>query len=331
MSGKKVLYSDEAPKGYREVLERRKPEGFAVCYWKEMNKQQQQVALREADYFLVGGEQIGEELLLQAKKVRFIQRTGVGVNNIDIETATRLHIPVSIIPTGNSVAVAELAILFPLALYRNLMIANNAIKAGRWLNSELRPISYELEGKTHGFVGFGNIGRETAKRSKVFGTNIIYYDVCRAPLQREQDVGAVHLPLEEVLKRSDILSIHVPLTQETRGLIGMKELALMKSTALLINVARGGIVVESDLYLALKGGIIAGAGIDTWESEPINPDNPLLTLDNVIATPHCAAGTIDTFNKCVHLSFENIQKAEKDNRPQFVVNNIDSARSITSV
>jgi glyoxylate reductase len=330
MSGRTILYFDRVFDEFKRVLEEHKPEGFELWYWEEMNEQQQQEMLAEADYLLVATRKLDETLLSRAKKARFIQKTGIGVDNIDLEAANRLQLPVSNTPGGNATGVAELTILLTLALYRKLPLVNQATKNGQWLMWELRPSSYEMEGKTHGLIGFGTIGREAAKRSKAFGTQIVYYDTQRAPEEIEQQLGAVYLPFEEVLKRADILSLHVPLLPETKGLIGMNELRLMKPNAVLINVARGGIVKESDLYRALKDGMIAGAGIDVWESEPTHPNNPLLTLDNVIASPHIGAGTRDTLNKVLHLAFQNIQRVEEGNRPQFVVNRVETARITVS-
>jgi phosphoglycerate dehydrogenase-like enzyme len=187
-------------------------------------------------------------------------------------------------------------------------------------------VFYEMEGKTHGFIGFGNIGREAAKRSKVFGTNIIYYDKFRASKEHEEQLGASYLSLEEVLKQSDIISLHIPLIEETKGLIGEKELSLMKNSAVIVNVSRGGTIQEKALYEALKSGIIAGATVDVCESEPTNPDNPLLKLDNVIASPHIGAGTRDTLNRVLDIAFTNIKNVDDGQTPKFVVNDINQPR-----
>jgi glyoxylate reductase len=330
MSGRTILYFDKVFDEFKRVLEEHKPEGFHLWYWEEMSEQQQQERLAEADYLLVATRKLDEPLLSRAKKARLIQKTGIGVDNIDLEAANRLRLPVSNTPGGNATGVAELTILLTLALYRKLPLVNQATKSGQWLMWELRPSSYEMEGKTHGLIGFGTIGREAAKRSKAFGTQIVYYDTYRAPEEIEQQLGAVYLPFREVLKRADILTLHVPLLPETKGLIGINELRLMKPNAVLINVARGGIVKETDLYQALKEGIIAGAGIDVWESEPTDPHNPLLTLDNVIASPHIGAGTRDTLDKVLRLAFQNIRMVEEGHRPQFVVNRVEAARIIVS-
>jgi glyoxylate reductase len=299
-----------------------------LWYWEEMNPQDQVEKLALADYLLVATKKMDESIFDKATNARFIQKTGVGVDNIDIEAARRLHLPVCNTPGGNSTGVAELTILFTLALYRKLIQVDQATKSGQWPMWELRPSSYEMEGKTHGFIGFGNIGREAAKRSKAFGTELIYYDKYRAPEVIENQLGATFNPMEEVLKKSDILSLHVPLLPETRGIIGTRELKLMKPSSILLNMARGGIVKEEDLYQALKEGLIAGAGIDAWESEPTDPTNPLLSLDNVIASPHIGAGTRDTINKVLHLAFQNIKRVEDGNTLQFVTNQIERARTV---
>lgn len=330
VSGRSILYFDQVYDELKQLLEEHKPAGFELWYWSEMNEQKQQEKLAEADYLLVATRKVDGEMLAKAKKARLVQKTGIGVDNIDLNAAARLGIPVSFTPGGNATAVAELTILLTLALYRKLPLLNQGTKNGDWPMWEHRLSSFELEGKVHGFIGFGNIGQETAKRSKAFGTDIIYYDQHRASDEVEQRLGARFLPFEQVLQQADVLSLHIPLLQETRGLIGLNELKQMKPNAVLINVSRGGIVVERDLYQALRTGIISGAAIDVWENEPVKPDNPLLALDNVIASPHIGAGTRDTLNKVLHIAFQNIKRAEEENQPQFVVNKVTTARAVIS-
>jgi glyoxylate reductase len=326
MSNRKVLYFDKVFDEFKQVLEIHKPEGFELCYWQEMNELERASILSSAEYLLVATQKLDEDILRQATKAKLIQKTGIGVDNIDLEAATRLQLPVSNTPGGNSTGVAELTILLTLALFRKLPFVDRATKSGQWLMWEVRPTSYEMEGKVHGFIGFGNIGREAAKRSKAFGTSIIYYDKFRVSEEAEQQLGATYHTMEEVLKQSDIVSLHLPLLPETKGLIGVKELQLMKRSAVLINVSRGGIVKEEDLYHILKDQLIAGAAIDVWETEPPRPDNPLFVLDNVIASPHIGAGTRDTLNKVLSLAFQNMKRVESQTKPHFVVNGIETAR-----
>jgi phosphoglycerate dehydrogenase-like enzyme len=327
MSIKQIIYFDKVFDEFKKLMQEHKPEGFELLFWEEMNAQEREQKLAAADYLLVATHKVDAVLMEKAKNVRFIQKTGIGIDNIDLEAAKKFGVPVSNTPGGNATGVAELTILLALALYRKIIQIDRATKNGQWLMWELRPSSYEMEGKTHGFIGFGNIGKEVAKRSKGFGTELIYYDKFRAPEDVEKQLGATFYPMEEVLRKSDIVSLHVPLIPETRGLLGLKELQLMKPTAILLNMARGGIVKEQDLYQALKEGVIAGAGIDAWESEPTDPANPLLTLDNVIASPHIGAGTRDTLNKVLTLAFQNIKSVEEGIAPRFVVNQIETART----
>ena len=184
-----------------------------------------------------------------------------------------------------------------------------------------------MNGKTHGFIGFGTIGQETAKRSKAFGTNIIYYDPFR--ISEENELDATYMSINEVLEKSDIVSLHLPLHPETENLITHRELTMMKNNAILINVSRGGIVDENALAKALRNGDIAGAGIDVWESEPPKIDHPLFKLENVITTPHIGAGTHDTLQRVLNMAFTNIGKVNKGEDPDYVVNNIKQARITT--
>jgi D-3-phosphoglycerate dehydrogenase len=184
----------------------------------------------------------------------------------------------------------------------------------------IRPFTRDLYGKTHGIIGMGNIGKETAIRSTVFGTELLYYSSRRLPEAEEKRLKAAYASLEELLERSDIVSIHTPLTPQTKGLINHQRLALMKPGSILINVARGGVVDEAALYKALCEGRLAGAGIDVWEEEPINPAvNKLLRLPQVIATSHVGAGTMDSFYRVFDMGFANISAVLNGAEPRYVV------------
>lgn len=315
----KVLYVDKVFAEFKQVLERHVPTNLQLSYLSEMNEQQRLHELAGADFLLVATEPVPAEMIAAAQSVKLIQKTGIGVDNIDLQAAAQLGIPVSNTPGGNAAGVAELTILFILALYRKLVTLNEATKTGSWLMWELRPRSFEMQGKTHGLIGFGNIAKEVAKRSQAFGTRIVYYDVFRLPPEQEEKLGAVYLPLDELLATADIISIHVPLLPATRHLIGREQLARMKPSAVLINVSRGHIVDELALYEALQSKQIAGAGIDVWAAEPVKPDNPLLTLDNVLATPHIGAGTRDTLDRVLSIAFANIISVAEGKPPEHQV------------
>jgi glyoxylate reductase len=165
------------------------------------------------------------------------------------------------------------------------------------------------------------VGREVARRARAFGTGVLYHDEVRRE-DAKHELGATYATLPELLSRADIVSVHVPLTPLTRRLIGGEELAMMKPAAVLVNVARGGIVDERELAKALLSGRIAGAALDVWESEPVPPDNPLLRLENVIATPHVGAGTRETLSRVLGMAFANIQRVSQGETPHHVVNGV---------
>jgi phosphoglycerate dehydrogenase-like enzyme len=239
-----------------------------------------------------------------------IQKTGSGVDNIDLKAAAEFGIHVASTPGANSNSVVELTIGMIISLYRKLHFLDRLTKNGEWKMWEYRTTMFEMNGKTHGVIGIGNIGRKVAQLSKAFGTNVIYYDVNRLSTEEEKELGITYVTFDNLLSQSDIISLHIPLIPETRNLISDKELNLMKSTAILVNVARGNIIDEQALAEALKCNRLLGAALDTWASEPINSDNPLLQLDNVLATPHIAGGTRDVLETVLRLSFENIRKVE---------------------
>ncbi len=226
-------------------------------------------------------------ILEAATKLQIVGRAGVGVDNIDVAAATELGVIVVNSPAGNTVAVAELALGMMISLVRKLNPAHNSVTAGQWQRSKF--LGTELYGKTLGIVGVGRIGVEVARRAAAFGMTILGFDPFLTTARAAQ-LGIEALSVEEVLKRSDFVTLHTPLTKETRHLINAQSLATMKPGAIILNCARGGIIDEAALYEALKAGKLGGAGLDVYEIEPPK-DNPLCTLDNVLLTPHLGAST----------------------------------------
>ncbi|RKL63567.1 hypothetical protein DXT63_06170 [Thermoanaerobacteraceae bacterium SP2] len=322
----KVLYFDSVYPEFKEMLQMQNSQDFELLYWTEMNELEKADALAESEYFLVATTKITGDMMKKAAHLRMVQKTGIGYDNIDIKAAAELNIPVCNTPGGNSTGVAELTIAFILNLYRKLNVLDRATKNGEWHMWDYRLQSFELKGKTHGLIGFGNIGKATARLSQAFGTKVIYYDKLRLKEKDEKALNVTYMEMDDVLKNSDIVSIHIPLLPETEGLIGERELALMKSNAILINVSRGKIVNEEALAKALENKTISGAGIDTWANEPVNKDNPLLKFDNVIATPHVGAGTKDTLANILDMCFRNFSAVENGQDPKYVVNGITKAR-----
>src|SRR5215510_3823446 len=229
-------------------------------------------------------------LMDAAKKLRVIGRAGVGVDNIDVPAATARGIVVMNAPDGNTITTAEHTIALLVALARNVPQANTSVKASKW--ERKRFVGAELQGKTLGVVGLGRIGRAVAIRARAFGMKIVAHDPFLAAEQaRELEIEPASL--DEVFSRADFLTVHTPLTNETRGIVGREAFARMKAGARVINCARGGLIDEEALYEAITSGKIAGAALDVFEQEPPPPDYPLLSLDEVIVTPHLGASTTE--------------------------------------
>lgn len=246
--------------------------------------------MRDADALVVRIAKCDGHAIEHSPNLKVIGRTGVGYDSVDVKKATELGIPVVITPGANNRSVAEHAVAMMFALAKNLCEGQTEMKKGNW---EIRGAkkAFELEGKKVGILGLGAIGRETAKICQGVGMRLAGYDPF---LSREQveALGAEYFAdYRALLRACDIVSIHVPLTEETRDMISGAELAEMKSTALVINCSRGGIVNEADLCAALRDGTIAGAGTDVYCDEPPRPDDPLLNTPNLICSPHSAAQT----------------------------------------
>ncbi|MGQ0647283.1 MAG: hydroxyacid dehydrogenase [Gemmatimonadaceae bacterium] len=228
--------------------------------------------------------------LARADRLKAIGRAGVGVDTIDVDAASERGIPVLTAPAGNTVSAAELTMALLLALARKVPAADRSMKAGEWDRKSFS--GFELYGKTLGLVGAGRIGGQVGKRAHAFGMQVIVYDPYLTA-DRAQELDVQLGTLDQVLRTADVLSVHVPLTDATAGLIGAAQLATMKQGSLLLNVARGGVVDEAALLDALQRKHLAGAALDVYEQEPLPRDSPLRTLPNVVMTPHLGASTAE--------------------------------------
>jgi len=248
-------------------------------------------ALKDSDGLIVRSEtKVTADLLDGATSLRVIGRAGVGVDNIDVAAATVRGIVVMNAPDGNTITTAEHTMALLISLARSIPQANSSLKAGRWERKKF--IGVELQGKTLGIIGLGRIGRVVASRARALGMQIVAYDPFIAPDQA-RDLEIELAPLNDVYSRADFLTVHTPLTAETRGLIDREVFRKMKHGARLINCARGGLVDEDALYEALTNGSIAGAALDVFSEEPPPSGHRLLQLDQVIATPHLGASTTE--------------------------------------
>jgi len=307
-----VLCVDMLPVAMRELMAAQKPEGLDLLFVDTSEEEERVAKVRDADYVLCSWTPVSGKLIESASRLKFIQKYGIGVDKIDLSAAAARSIPVCIAAGVNAVAVAETAITLMLAVYKRLCVAHNSLRAGHWLKWELRTGCYELWQKTVGLIGGGAIGRAVAKRlSHGFECQVLYHDLFRLSQETEASVGMTYTSMEELLRRSDIVSLHVPLTPETRSMMNAKAFSLMKPTAVLINTARGAVVDEPALIDALQKKRIASAGLDVFAKEPPDLDNPLLQMDNVVVMPHNGGGTVDTMKRVIGHSFENILRVER--------------------
>ncbi len=267
-----------------------KDAGFEIAFPKNaqfargLSSQQESIQeLSVADALVAGSEHLTANIIDALPKLRVIARNGVGYDRVDVAAATARNIVVTITPTAVHEAAAEHALALLFAVSKNIVGGDRATRAGQWPREGIEPI----RGKTIGILGLGRIGRSTATRSAALGMNVIAHDVFPdQAFAKQHNIELVDF--DTLIKRSDVFSIHCPVTAETRGIINRDVLQKMKPSAILINTARGAIVNEADLITALQSGWIQAAGLDVYQQEPPAKDNPLFQLDNVVLTPHSA-------------------------------------------
>lgn len=260
------------------------------------------------------------DVIAQLKGVRVIANVAVGYDNVDLEAATEAGILVTNTPDVLTDTTADLAFALLLAVARRVVEGHHYVHSGQWKKWAIDLlVGHDVHHKVLGIVGFGRIGRAVARRARGFDMQVLYTDPVRAPVELETELHAQYVPLDELLRRADFVSLHVPLSDQTRHLIGTRELQLMKPTAILINTARGPIVDEAALVEALEKGLIAGAGLDVFEHEPqVHPG--LLRLQQVVLTPHIGSASIDTRRKMCLMAAQNALAALRGERPPNLVN-----------
>ncbi len=266
-------------------------------------------------------DKIDARIIEAGERLKVISNYAVGYDNIDVETATRKGIYVTNTPGVLTETTADLAWAILMAIARRVVEADKYVRAGKWVHAwgPKMMLGSDVHGKTLGIVGLGRIGSAVARRAKGFNMRVIYYDVFRRE-NLEKELGLEYRPLEELLKEADYVTLHVPLTKETYHLIGERELSLMKPTAYLINTSRGAVIDQKALYKALKERRIAGAALDVFEKEPIDPNDPLLELDNVVLTPHIGSASVETRKKMAMIAAENLVSVLRGVEPPNLVN-----------
>lgn len=256
--------------------------------------------------FTYGHEPVTAEMMDKAPRLKVISNMGVGYDHIDVAAATERGIAVGNTPGVLDETTADQAFALLMATARNTVRGDKFIRAGKWQVFDPNILwGQEVHGATLGIIGMGRIGRAMARRARGFNMQILYHNRNRTP-QWEEELDAQYVSLEELLKRSDFVSLHTPLTEETHHLIGAKELDHMKETSILVNTARGPVVDSQALYEALRDGKIAGAGLDVFDPEPPPPDDPLLSLDNVVLAPHLGSATVQTRTRMAVMAAENL-------------------------
>jgi lactate dehydrogenase-like 2-hydroxyacid dehydrogenase len=271
---------------------------------------------------------VTSRIISRAKRLKLIQVTGSGYDTVDLAAADQAGVPVARVPGQNAKAVAQLAFVLMSILSRRILEADTETKKGNYeeVREKIRKEgAYELEGRNLGILGTGPVGKEMAKIGGFFDANLFYYDLVRLSGKEEKELKLTYVDRETLFKTSDILTLHIPLTRETRKLISSKELALMKPGAILINTSRGGIVDDEALIEALKANRLKGAALDAFEPEPIPRDHPFLRVDadlqkRLLLTPHVGGATRQAHRRMLQEAIQNILRVMRGEKPKYVVN-----------
>jgi phosphoglycerate dehydrogenase-like enzyme len=315
----RIILSPKLPPALLDIARSLVPAGFEMVVV-DAGTPEFTAALLDAAYYVgFPRAEINNEFFKAAPGLKLVQLISAGYDRLDVAAAKRAGVPVANNGGSNSVAVAEHTLMLMLAVYRKLSWHHANVVTGKWRVGDLASHRlYELEGKTLGIVGLGTIGKKVARRAAAFGMRILYYDIVRLAEDAEDALGVRFVLFPELLRTSDIVSLHVPLNAVTRNLIGARELAMMQPAAVLINTCRGPVVDETALHAALTGGRIAAAGLDVMVEEPPVANHPLFALENVTFTPHMAGPTWDNWFKAFRTAFDNVQRVARGERPLWV-------------
>lgn len=266
-----------------------------------------------ADYVIASGRfKIDAAFLAKASNLKMIQRTGVGLDSLDLDGIRERNIPLYVNAGINAESVSELALLLILSSLRRLTLIDKNVKSGVWNKQGQGIKTHELNNKTIGIVGVGNIGKRLASMLAPFDSTLLYFDLRRLPLAEEEKYRLHYASLNELFSQSDIISLHCPLNPQTANIINKESISLMKDGVILVNTARGGLINTTDLISALKCGKFSFAGLDVYDQEPVCNEE-LLALENVITTPHIGGITYESFSAMMHGAIQNIREFDKGN------------------
>lgn len=315
----RIVYLEVVPPDIAEIIASRLPPSLQLSFVKDYSDEAAKSALAEADFALVATHPMPAKLIKAGRRLRMIQHQGVGYDKTDVKFAKGQGVPVALCPEGTIRGVAEHVFLLILALYKQIFQADLSLRRGEWRQFSLRANSFEIAGKVLGILGLGRIGEAVARRAVSFEAEVCYFDIDRRSEVEEHKLGVAFKPLMELLEVSDIVSLHLPITPETYHIIDSNALGLMRVGSILINTARGELVDQQALVKALQNGQLGGAGLDVFETEPPNPDDPLLKMPNVVLTPHISAGTRDALITKMDAAFANIIRVTRGEPPLHIV------------
>ena len=301
---KRVFYLSHATLEVYSIIRASVPEGFELVTLERNSDDERRGKIAECHVAIVAATPLRKPVIDAAMQLELVHHQGVGwQDTTDHEELKARGIPLALTPEGTTVGVAEHTVLMILAALKLLPFADSELRQGRFHVNALRPVSRELSGLTIGYIGMGRIARAVAERLRAFGTRGIFFD----PIVPAAS-GLERRSLDQVLQEADVITLHLPLTAETRHLIGVDQIARMKRGAYLVNTARGGLVDETALVAALESGHLAAAALDVFETEPLSAAHPLTKLNNVVLTPHISAGTRDALQTKMRALFSNVQR-----------------------
>ncbi len=324
MADAKVVFLHGLPERVVEVITSFTPPGFTTrLVDRKQSDEEHMEAVKDADFLIVYRGRLTDAMLRAAGKARLVQLLAAGYDSMNLKLMRDLEVPCANNGGANSWAVADHAVMLMLAIYKQLIPAYNSTREGRWSAPITGMNTFELANKLVGIIGIGNIGRQVARRVQAFDARVQYYDKFPLPPERNRQLGVTPVSLEELFRASDIVTCHTPLTRETRHIVNRERLAAMKPTAIVINTSRGPVVDEQALIGALKEKKIAAAGLDVFEKEPVDPNNPLLKMDNVVVTPHSAGTTWDTWYRRAEFAYSNIERVWNGEAPLAIAQDYD--------
>ncbi|MBI4293612.1 MAG: lactate dehydrogenase [Betaproteobacteria bacterium] len=316
----KVIFFTSLATDLANILIRSAPPHFDVrIYPPDLAEEQQKQLIRDTDFLILFTSHVSDDVLRSARQLKLIQLVGAGYDKINLPLCREIGVPVANNGGTNAVDAAEHALTLMLAAYRRLPEMDRNVRSGNWDAIDSGATTYTIHGKTVGIVGLGKIGQRVAQLLKPFDAELLFFDPSPPPADVQRSLGVMQASLEELLRRADIVTLHVPLLPSTRHLIGAKELAAMKPTALLVNTGRGPVVDEAALSEALRQRRLGWAALDVYTKEPVDPANPILRLENTTFTPHTGGVTYDTWARRGEFIFRNIQRVWAGEKPLAVV------------